>query len=704
MPEENVFSEKSPTPNMEKRVDELIEILNYHAKKYYTDDAPEIDDAQYDAFFKELKELEEKYPALRRDYSPTLRVGGEVLDSLPKDKHSLRMYSLDNMFSETDWTDFLQRSLKLLPSYKMTELHFWLEPKMDGLAMELVYEKGLLTKALTRGDGEIGEIVTENMRTVKNIPLRLEGYFPDYLEVRGEVIIAKKDFEDLNIAQLNEGKKAFANPRNAAAGSVRQLDTRVAASRPLRFISYGTGLVRWEKENKNWSTQQKIMLGLKELGFTTSPGAELCTDHQKVVPWFKELEAKRGEYEFELDGGVAKINDLDTQERLGYIAHAPRWSIAWKFAGLQAETCLENIVIQVGRTGVLTPVAELSPVNVGGVVVSRATLHNEDEIRAKNVLIGDRVLVQRAGDVIPEVVRPLVEKRTGNEKEFKFPELCPECGNHVHREAGEAAWRCVNRLCPAVTRESIKHFTSKAGLDVVGLGAKWVESFIDKGMVKSPADLFKLKAEDLLALERMGEKSASNIINALEEAKKNASLPRLLGALGIRHVGEQTARGLARHFGSIDKLMEADEEELTKVEDVGPEVARSILDFFSEEGNQKLLGELKELGLWPVIPYKNENISQGSQTAQLGFFDQAESKISLTGKSFVFTGSLTQPRRVAEELVLGLGGDIRRSVSKNLTYLVAGDSPGSKLDQARKHGVTILSENEFLKLVGQDSL
>jgi DNA ligase (NAD+) len=699
-----------------KRTAELRKLLEYHGWRYYVQDDPEISDAEYDALFRELLLLEATYPSLKTLDSPTMRVGGAVLDSLPTRAHSLRMYSLDNVFTMEEWRDFVQKLLRLLPdSY---ELSFWVEPKMDGLAMELIYEDGVLAYALTRGDGEVGEEVTANMRTVKNIPLRLHGDaspIPSLLEVRGEVVMTKKDFAALNAKQTAKDAKPFANPRNAAAGSVRQLDSSITAQRPLRFLAYGVGRTVWPAEHTPWQTQQESILGVRDLGFSIAPHGALCDSISEVEDCYRRLAAIREDFPFELDGVVAKLNSLPLQEKLGFTARAPRFAVAIKFAAMQAVTRLEDIQIQVGRTGVLTPVAILAPVSVGGVVVARATLHNEDEIKAKDVRIGDTVLVQRAGDVIPEVIGPLPEKRDGSEKEFVFPAICPECGSRVHREPGEAAWRCVNRACPAVIRESIKHFVSKAGLDIQGIGGRWVEQLTDLGLVKTPADLFRLQEETLRGLDRMGEKSAANFVQALDEAKRTATLPRFISALGIRHVGEQTAKGLARAFGSIDAINEATEEQLCRVPDVGPEVAAAIDDFFAEPGNRRLLEELKELGIWPVMDKKTTatvktpgTISSTSQNSLLSLLEEAESSTSMSspspaeplqGKTVLFTGSLSMSRGEAKRLAEKAGADVVSGVSRKLDYLVVGEDPGSKLDKARALGIGILDEQGFLRLL-----
>ena len=666
---------------------ELRRLLEHHTWRYHVLDDPEITDAEYDKLFRELVALEEEFPSLRDASSPTMKVGGAVLDSLETREHRLRMYSLDNAFSPADLHDFVDRLVRLLPGVLRDDIAFWVDPKMDGLAMELIYENGLFTTALTRGDGEKGEIVTESMRTVKNLPLRLKGdRVPGYLEVRGEVVITRADFEKLNARQMENGAKPFANPRNAAAGSVRQLDSRITASRPLRLMAYGVGLVDGVPGSE-WPTYEALMLHLRDMGFAVAPEARLCRNVGEVEAAFDELGAKRQSLPFEIDGVVAKVNDVSLHERLGYTARAPRWAIALKFPAMQAETVLKDIAIQVGRTGVLTPVAVLEPVQVGGVVVSRATLHNEDEIAAKDVRVGDTVVVQRAGDVIPEVVRPVLEKRDPASEPFIFPTICPECHEAAHREAGEAAWRCLNHACPAVVREAIKFFVSKSGLDIQGIGSRWIEEFVDRGMVKTFADLFRITREHLLSLDRMGEKLADNFLAALETARTGSTLPQFIAALGIRHVGEQTAKALAERFRSMDALMEAGYDALQTVPDVGPEVAEAICQYFDTPGNKALLAELKGIGLWPIVVESAPAVTDGP----------------FSGKTLLFTGTLSMPRAKAEKMAEDAGGRIVSGVSRKLTYLVVGEAPGSKLTKAQALGVTVLDEQAFLALVEDGS-
>jgi DNA ligase (NAD+) len=530
------------------------------------------------------------------------------------------------------------------------------------------------------------------MATLRNLPLQLpasgdaEQDVPEYLEVRGEAIMSLSDFQRLNRQQAEEGRRLFANPRNAAAGSVRQLDPGITASRPLRFFAYGVGLVRWPDGTKRWLTQEQIMRGLAGLGLSTVPQAGICRDSEEVKHYFRHLEAGRLDLAFETDGVVAKVNSLDQQQRLGSTARAPRWAMAIKFRAEQAETVLRQIQVQVGRTGVLTPVARLEPVSVGGVTVSRATLHNEDEIRAKDLRVGDRVVVQRAGDVIPEVVRPLPEKRTGGEREFVFPKQCPACGGRVDRLPGEVAWRCLNSSCPAQLKQALIHFVSKSGLDIEGLGNKWVEALVDRGYVKDFADLFHLGKGQLVEMERMGDKLARNILGAIERAREEADLQRVISALGIRLVGWETARVLASHYRGLDRLSAASEEELQRIPDIGPEIAASIRSYFANPANRRMLAKLKRAGLWPGSAEDSASSSQ-----QEG---------ALQGKRLIFTGrlgSLTRDR--ARELAEAAGGKVVGSVSGKLDYIVAGEAPGSKLNKAREAGATVLSEEAFLHLV-----
>ncbi|MCL2123512.1 MAG: NAD-dependent DNA ligase LigA, partial [Desulfovibrionaceae bacterium] len=515
----------------------LRDRLNYHNYRYHTLDAPEISDAEYDALYRELADIETTHPGLRAQDSPTRRVGGEALEALAGKPHRQRMYGLDNIFSAAEWRDYLARIHKFLPGVSFA---FWCDPKMDGLALELVYEQGFLTAALTRGDGELGEDVTHNVRTIRTLPLKLRGVepFPPLLEVRGEVVIRRDEFAEMNKRQEEAGQKVFANPRNAAAGSIRQLDSSVAAARPLRFLAYGPGTVEWGA-HVPWRFQHEAMRALQNFGFSVPPGGRLCSTAEEVEAYVARVAAQRADFHFDIDGVVIKVDAFAMQRELGFTARAPRFAVARKFTAEEARTRLLDIEIRVGRTGALTPVAILEPVAVGGVRVSRASLHNEDEIRAKDVRIGDLVLVRRAGDVIPEVIGPVLEERPPAAQPFAFPSTCPRCGGEAKREAGEAARRCVNAACGAVTAQALIHFVSKAGLDIQGIGSEWVEKLAQLGIINSPADLFTLTEGDLLGLEGMGEVLAKKFVAALDAARREATPARFICALGIRHVGEQ---------------------------------------------------------------------------------------------------------------------------------------------------------------------
>ncbi len=669
-----------PSPEDKERAVRLRAAIEHHNYLYHTLDAPEISDDAYNALFQELVTLEERFPELRTPDSPTQRIGGQILTALETRRHRLRMYSLDNVFSEEEWLAFWQRLQRLEPD---AQPEFWCDPKMDGLAVEVIYENGRLVEALTRGDGQTGEVITAAMRTVKNLPLVLkgEGPSPALLEVRGEVVMTRDDFAALNARQEEAGLKTFANARNAAAGSVRQLDTSITAMRPLRFLAYGVG----ELEGIAWNSYAELMAALRRYGFSQPPGGTVCNGLEAVHAYHESVERNRDALPVEIDGVVMKLNDLEAQAALGYTARAPRFAVAWKFPPRQAVTRLNRILIQVGRTGVLTPVAELEPVSVSGVTVSRATLHNEDEIRAKDVREGDTVIIQRAGDVIPEVVGPVLERRAAEARPFVFPHTCPACGEPVTRLPGEAAWRCVNLSCPAKLRESMVHFVSKSGLDIQGVGRKWIEQLVDDGRLNSPVDLFGLTEGELLGYERMGEKSASNFVAALAAARAEATLDRLISALGIRHVGEQTAKILADAYPDLDALAQTDALALQDLPDIGPEVASAIRAFFEDAANRDLLQAFKRVGLWPV--------REATPPGHSG---------PLAGKSVLFTGSLSMPRSQAQKMAQAAGAALAGSVNKNLDYLVVGDKPGSKLDKAEKLGVRILSEQEFLELSGSD--
>ncbi len=662
------------------RIEELRRMVEYHNHRYYVLDDPEITDAEYDRIFNELVSLEEKYPQFDHPASPTKKIGGDPAPSFSPRKHSIPMYGLDNCFTMEKVRLFIERISKLIPEH---ELDFWVEPKLDGLAVEVIYQSGIYSAACTRGDGSTGEDVTANIKTVKNLPLSLidPQNAPPYLEVRGEVVIPKNNFEKLNALKMQKGEKVFANPRNAAAGSVRQLDPKITAARPLYFFAFGAGVIHFRGENR-WTAQSEIASGFRKLGIATVPGGKLCRDLNEIEQYFQEQASERHAGPFDIDGLVIKVNEKSRQDALGFTARSPRWAIALKFKAIQEKTRLEQISIQVGRTGVLTPVAHLAPVNVGGVMVSRATLHNENEVRAKDLKIGDLVLVQRAGDVIPEVVRPLKEERTGQEKNFVFPRTCPSCHTQAIKIKNEVAWRCVNLSCPARLEQGLIHFASRQALDIEGLGKKWIRIFVSHGLIKKLTDIFRLQKDDLLKLERMGEKSASNLLDSIQKSKQDVTLPRLIFGLGIRHVGQQTAKALAERYRDLDELAGEDEESLQAIADIGPEVASSIISFFNNPDNRNLLEEFRQLGLWPV----SSKVSS--------------QEMPLKDKKFIFTGSFPGlSREKAQELVEQLGGKAVNSVSKNVDYVVAGEKPGSKLARARNIGLQVIDPDEFLKLI-----
>ncbi len=680
-----------------KPIQEIPEEIVQHAKKlqqeltrhnylYHTLDQPEISDDAYDALFRELLDLENRYPELRTPSSPTNRIGGALLEKLAKKPHVLRMYGLDNVFSTKEWLEFVERMERHWASKGLGKLPlvFWCDAKLGGLAMEIIYENGQMIEALTRGDGETGEVVTEAARTVRNLPLLLAGSgpFPQRLEVRGEVVIFRKDFISLNERQEEAGLKIFSNPRNAAAGALRQLDPKIAASRPMRFLAYGQGQIIWG-DAKPFLTMREAMENYVKWGFSIPPDGRLCEGTEAVTDYVEWVRLHRDNFPMEIDGAVAKLNNLKAQEELGFTARAPRFAIAFKFPARHAQTRLKAIEIQVGRTGVLTPVAVLEPVPVGGVTVSHATLHNEDEIKTLDLRVGDTVTVQRAGDVIPQITGVDLSRRDPDAKPYEFPRVCPACGQPAHREPGEAAWRCDNLACPSINMRAILHFVSKSGLDIQGLGQQWIRQLVDSGRVKSPADLFTLTEADLVKYDRMGPVLAKKIIEALDTAKKDATLARLISALGIRHVGTQTARELAENFSNMDELAHASVERLMEIPDIGPEVAASIRYFFETPSNKDILDRLKKYGLWPQSHPARESRSSGGE---------------LAGKTALFTGTLSVPRAEAQEMFEKAGGIVKSSVGKNLDYVIAGENPGSKLQKARELGLNVLDEQQFHKL------
>jgi DNA ligase (NAD+) len=668
-----------------KRVEALREQIRYHEHRYYVLDDPEISDAEYDALMNELKSAENEHPELLTTDSPTQRVGGKPREGFPKAAHSTPMLSLDNAYNEQELRDWAARVQELAGSAK---IEFVCELKMDGLSMALRYDAGpngdtRFVRALTRGDGSIGEEVTANLRTVKSVPLGIsaatlkKAHLPNAFEVRGEVIMPTKSFERMNEDRERQGLSKFANPRNAAAGAVRNLYPNITAERRLDFYAYF--LLR---DGKMFAGQQSGSLdALQSAGFKVNPNRKVVKTIDAVWEFIQQAEQKREKLPYEIDGIVVKVNDTAQWQRLGFTGKAPRWAIAYKYAARTGITQVQDILIQVGRTGKLTPVADLKPVFIGGTTVARATLHNEDEMERLGLLIGDWVEVERAGDVIPKVTRVLDDKaHPRGKKKFKMPERCPVCGGHVVRVEGEADHRCVNANCPAKLRESLLHFASRGVMNIEGMGDALVDQLADKKMVTNVADMYRLTKADLLSLERMGEKSAQNILDEIEKSKK-LPLERVIYGLGIRFVGERTAESLSEHFGSMDKLMQASEEELVEVNEVGPRIAKSIREFFDEPKNVALVEQLRKAGL----QFKGEVKQRGTK---------------LAGLTFVLTGTLpTYSRDDMKKMIEDAGGKVSGSVSKKTSYVVAGEEAGSKLDKARELGVKVVDEAGMLGML-----
>jgi DNA ligase (NAD+) len=659
------------------RIKALREQLHRHNYLYYVLDHPEVSDAEYDRLFDELTSLEKQFPELVTPDSPTQRVGAPPLEEFHTVRHSLPMLSLGKATSEEEFLDFHRRVVELSGE---EEISYVVEPKFDGLAVEVVYTNGLFSLGSTRGDGTVGEEVTLNLKTVKSIPLRLRGKdIPERIEVRGEVIMNKEDFAMLNKEREKAGEPLFANPRNAAAGSVRQLDSKETATRPLTMFAHGTGVISGKELTNHWDT-----LGyLKQLGFKVSEHIALCARIEQVKSYYQETLDRRDQLPHEIDGIVIKTNDFDLQRRLGEISRSPRWAVAWKFPAQQEHTVVKDIIVSVGRTGALTPVAILEPVRVAGVEVSRATLHNEDEVRKKDIRVGDTVVIQRAGDVIPEVVKVIEARRTGREKPFVMPDLCPVCGSKVERPEGEAVHRCTGLACPAQIKEHLAHFASKGAMDIDGLGYKFLEQMVDKGIIHDQADLYRLKKENLMEMDRMGDKLAQNLLDAVDKSRKPA-LANLIYALGIRNVGEHLATVLARNFKSVDNLARQNVEDLTQVHEIGPIVAESIYNFFHNPKNLKVLEKLKKGGV--VFPEEKTEFEE----------------TPLTGKTFVLTGGLdSMTRDEARKIIEASGGRVSSFVSKRTDFVIVGKDPGSKYTEAQRLGVMTLSEKEFTKMIGK---
>lgn len=669
---------RSP-PRLVERLRQLRAEIERHNHRYFVLDDPEVPDAEYDRLLRELREIEHTHPELVTPDSPTQRVGAAALTEFSEVKHRLPMLSLDNAFEPGDVEAFDRRVRERLGGEQ--EVTYACEPKIDGLAVSVIYERGVLTQAATRGDGTTGEDVTHNIRTIKSVPLRLQGSgWPPLLDVRGEVYIPVADFEEMNQRAKQSGDKIFVNPRNAAAGSLRQLDPRITAARPLDIFFYGIGPVEGGQVPDRHSA---ILDALRHWGLRTSPEAAVVVGVSGLLGYYSRMAARRPTLPYQIDGIVYKVDSLASQQRLGFVARAPRWAIAHKFPAEEEMTIVRDIEWQVGRTGALTPVARLEPVFVGGVTVSNATLHNIDELQRKDVRVGDTVIIRRAGDVIPEVVKVVPRRRPAGARMPGLPKVCPVCGSKVVREDDEAIARCSGGLyCAAQRKESIKHFASRRAMDIDGLGAKLVDQLVEQGLVKNAADLYRLDEEQLAALDRMGTKSAANLVAALEKSK-STTLPRFLFALGVRDVGEATAAALASHFGSLELLMEADLEQLTSVPDVGPIVAQHVLNFFREARNRDVIEALRDRGVcWLDVQVKRPE------------------SLPLAGKTFVITGTLSgMGRGDAQDRIRALGGKATGSVSAKTNYLVAGAEAGSKLKKAEALGVRVLSEEEFLAML-----
>ena len=662
---------------IESKINKLRQQINEHNYRYYVLDDPSVSDAEYDRLFRELQQLEQDYPQLITPDSPTQRIGATPLKAFAKVQHAIPMLSLDNAFTDNEAIAFDERVRERLSVSHLIE--YSCEPKLDGLAVSIHYEKGVLVRAATRGDGNVGEDITENIRTIPTVPLRLLGdEYPSALEVRGEVYMPKKGFNKLNRLAQEKGEKVFVNPRNAAAGSLRQLDSRVTAARPLEIFCYGIGVLQGEK---NLESHSDILMHLKKWGLRVSPEQEVVNGIKGCLVYYQRIHKKRADLPYEIDGVVYKVNKLIEQKKLGFVSRAPRWAIAHKFPAEEVLTTVESVEFQVGRTGALTPVARLRPVFVSGVTISNATLHNMDEVRRKDIHIGDTVVIHRAGDVIPEVVSVIKEHRSQDAKKIMLPAYCPICHSKIEHIEGEAIARCSGGLfCPAQRKEAIRHFASRRAMNIDGLGDKLVEQLVDNNRVSTVADLYSLTLIPLANLDRMAEKSAQNLLDALDKSKQT-TLERFLYALGIREVGEATAKQLANHFGDLSELATANEDILQTLPDIGPVVARHIVTFFAEKHNRDVIDKLLKAGIvWKKIVKKIA--------------------LPLSGKTFVLTGTLTaMTREDAKEKLESLGAKVAGSVSSKTNYVVVGKDPGSKLAKAEKLGVPLLKEKEFIRFL-----
>jgi DNA ligase (NAD+) len=659
------------------RIERLRRTIEHHNYLYYVLDTPEITDAEFDRLFRGLEKIEAEHPASAASDSPTRKIGAPPLSSFSPARHGVPMLSLKNAFTDDEIIEFGERISRR--NKDNLPLRYLVDLKLDGLAVETVYENGVFTLGSTRGDGTTGEDVTLNLRTIPSLPLRLRRDpslpFPARLEARGEVIMRKKPFLALNEHRLEAGEATFATSRNAAAGSLRQLDSAITAGRPLDILFYGIG----DFEGDSFRTQSDIMRALRAWGLATTPESRLCATVEEVINRCREIESLRDDLPFEIDGVVVKIDDCRLQRSLGNLSRSPRWAIAFKFSSLRETTRIRAVEYSVGRTGVVTPVALMDPVRIGGVEVERATLHNEDEMRRKGIMVGDTIIIERAGDVIPAVVEVVTSRRSGSEEEISFPRRCPACAAPLIREADESAWRCTGLSCPAQLKRRIRHFSSRRAMDIEGLGTKLIDQLVDRSIVHTVADLYRLRSADLSSLDRMGEKSADNLIRSIA-ASRQTTLPRLIYALGIRNVGEHLARVLAREFASLENLSSVDEEQLIAVREIGPEVARNVTVFFRNEKNRRTLADLRDAGV------AGESSSPPSDGRE--------------GNSFVFSGTLpSMTRDQARQFVESRGGRVSSSVTRKTDYLVVGTDPGSKLAQAERLGVTVLSEDEFTGLM-----
>jgi DNA ligase (NAD+) len=667
--------------NILKKIEELREKIRTHNYRYYVLDDPAVSDDEYDRLMRDLIELEEKYPRYITLSSPTQRVGVEPVSGFSTVKHITPMFSLANAFLIEELRAFDQRIKKLIPQKK---LEYVVELKIDGLAVALVYENGVFIRGATRGNGVNGEEITSNLRTIKTIPLKMfSENLPPRIEVYGEVYMKKSDFKKLNKERTKREENLFANPRNAAAGSVRQLDPRITAQRHLDTFIYRATF----PEGNNLNTHMEVLNYLKKIGFKVNPHIKLCQDIEEAINYCQKWIEKKEELDYEIDGMVIKVNSSRMREELGSTTRSPRWAIAYKFPAQQVTTKVQGIIVQVGRTGALTPVAMLDPVKISGSVVQRATLHNEDEIRRKDIRIGDIVLIQKAGEIIPEVVKVIKEKRTGKEIEFLMPTQCPVCGAKVFRPEGEVASRCDSLTCPAQIKERIRHFASRNAMDIEGLGPAIIDQLVEKGLIKDISDLYFLERDDVISLERIAEKSADNLLDAIEKSKKKF-LANLIYGLGIRYVGVHTAEVITRYYPTLDKFKKANLEELIDINEIGPKIAESIILFFKEKENLAIIQRLRSTGL--NFSQKQEEEMRKEKVTQI-----------LAGKQFVLTGTLKDfTRTQAKEIISELGGRVTVSVSKKTDYVVAGEDPGSKYRKAQELGVTIINEEEFKKITG----